>query len=164
MHQLEGEESEDYFPKAADFGQILRTAHQSGHFMFQSEKKWLEEDASLESNPNFSKFFNLDTKFLNQCILSVPFNERHTFDINYTEKEKLEMLRMAEENEIKYKEMLEKSSSQPIASPKKIGKDPVKEITANVEKLDVKPEPKPSCEVPKNKDSGLQDWLDDILS
>lgn len=169
MDNLPSDESDE--EQGADFEDLLKQ-HKSSYFMFESEKKWLDEDVSNEIPINYSKFFNLDTKFLNQCILSVPFNERHTFDINYTEKELVEMQKSADHNESQYKEMLENSFIQPATtvSPKQ-QEEKLLKVTEKLSKVEVgvsKPVTKenissnePSSST-SNKES-IQKWLDDIL-
>lgn len=158
-------------PEAADFEELLKyrdLTGKSSHFMFSSEKKW-DEPEIVETPSNYSKYFHLDTKLMNPSILAIPFYERHTFDLDLTEDEKHQMKLEAEANEIKYKELLQKSAASSKASPsKKTPKkqDPVDSIAAGIAKMETKQSEKESSgskNVTSNKKETMQDWLDGIL-
>ncbi len=153
-------------PEAADFEELLKyrdLTGKSGHFMFSTEKKsWQESEE--ETKTNYSKYFHLDTKLLNPSILSIPFFERHTFDLDLTEMEKNVMKLEAEANEIKYRELLEKSASTIKSSPSKKPhkkEDPVDNLAAGISRIEIKPST--VKESPNKNSNSMQDWLDGIL-
>lgn len=71
--RYEKSENEDEFTSAADFSSLLQApVSGGGHFQFKSEKHW---DVKIKSQ--YSEYFSLNLKTINDGILSIPFYERH---------------------------------------------------------------------------------------
>ena len=73
------EQEENSEDDQLDFAELLQMpASVSGHFFFSTEKNWESESSSIINSK--AKYFHLDTKVLNSCLKSIPFNERQGYE------------------------------------------------------------------------------------
>lgn len=137
--QTEGPNSDSEGDEPPDFNYLLKLPPSAGsHFLLKSEKQKFEQIDALPS-----KHFNVDTKFLNFALLSIPFNERHELDIDWTTQD---INKMQQDAKLHHDE-LEKIFIKPCHAVK-------------ASKTEVKDESKSKTSVaPKD----IQKWLDDIL-
>uniref|UniRef100_U5ENR2 Putative apoptosis caspase activation inhibitor n=1 Tax=Corethrella appendiculata TaxID=1370023 RepID=U5ENR2_9DIPT len=178
---------------AADFQHLVeRTASTSGHFFFKSEKTWendLNPDA-LNTRTQFTKYFTLDTKNLNESLKCIPFYERQNYPVNLFDKVEINQMNMkAEICRNNYEKSLCKNDN--LKPGKKKEEKPKKEIHLSTveitsescdknsqitnelsqsidEKLTLDEQPKASVNSSPDKTSktakeDMQDWLDNIL-
>ncbi|CRL06168.1 CLUMA_CG019063, isoform A [Clunio marinus] len=157
--------SSDSEDEAPDFNYLLKLPPSTGsHFLLKSEQeKFTQELTSTE----FSKYFNLDTKILNLCLMSIPFYERHdNVKIEWTSEEKNRMKNEAKVNEELYRDAMESNIFDTVNNQKT-------DIEIKLENLELSKKPPKNSSENENATSStkadekdqnsIQKWLDDIL-
>lgn len=144
-------QEEDEEDHGSDFKTLSKSQPPVGsHFILKSEQKKFQVNPDLQSN---IKLFQIDTKILNLAMKSIPYNERYSVNVTWSEQELQKMKTEAElwakqyEEALRQIDIMKKLATDTKSTPQ------VPQETAN------------STEVRAGDVKGeMQDWLDDILS
>lgn len=118
----------------------------------------LKSDQKLFDASDLANHFQIDKNMLNLCMLSIPFNERHTIDgVTWRSDELYDMQEVARKNQvmlgekISHVEMIDNSASSR-------NKSAIKTDLENSVRAKGMQQP-----VTRNEKEEIQNWLDDVL-